>query len=238
MMMKLTTTLDLLQKAGACTRGYKTLITALGAKYPHEKPIDLLTILNTNGLDDALWALGATAENCDMIARLVAADFAEQVLPIWQKYSKDERPALAIQAARDFAHGRISREKRDASLDAVWAAHRAASGDAARAAALAAAGAASGDASRAAALAAARAEALDAVWAAALYAVWAAAGDAARAAAGAEALDAVGDAARAAVWAAARDAALAKQREIFISYLSPDGALNDAQLDIDRGSGF
>ena len=190
MMMKLTTTLDLLQKAGACTRGYKTLITALGAKYPHEKPIDLLTILNTNGLDDALWALGATAENCDMIARLVAADFAEQVLPIWQKYSKDERPALAIQAARDFAHGRISREKRAAAL----------------------------------------AEARDAALAAAR--------DAARAAAGAEALDAVGDAARAAVWAAARDAALAKQREIFISYLSPDGALNDAQLDIDRGSGF
>ena len=182
MMMKLTTTLDLLQKAGACTRGYKTLIKALGAKYPHEKPIDLLTILNTNGLDDALWALGATAENCDMIARLVAADFAEQVLPIWQKYSKDERPALAIQAARDFAHGRISREKRDAAL--------------------------------AAALAAARAEARDEARDAALYAARAAA------------LDAVGA------------AALAKQREIFISYLSPDGALNDAQLDIDRGSGF
>jgi hypothetical protein len=217
--MKLTTTLDLLHKAGACTSGYKTLITALGAEYPHEKPIDLLTILDTNGLEDALWALCATAENCDMVARLMAADFAEQVLPIWQKYSKDDRPALAIQAARDFAHGRIYRQEMAAAGDAAWAAARDAAGDAARDAA----GAAAGAAARAAARDAAGDAAGDAAWAAARAAAWAAARDAARDAAGAAAWDA----AWAAAWAAARDAA--RQREIFISYLQPDGALDDTR---------
>jgi len=218
MKMKLTTTLNLLHKAGACTRGYKELIAALGADYPHEKPIDLLTILDTNGFNDALWALCATAENCDMVARLMAADFADQVLPIWQKYSQDKRPALAIQAARDFAHGRISRQKTAAAWDAARAAAEAASGAAAGFAARAAARAAAGAAAGAAAWAAA----WDAAWDAARAAAWDAAWAAARAAAWDAARDAAGDAAGAAAWA--------KQREIFISYLQPDeAAADDAQ---------
>ena len=41
------------------------------------------------------------------IARLMAADFAEQVIPIWKKYSQDKRPELAIKAARDFLENEI-----------------------------------------------------------------------------------------------------------------------------------
>jgi hypothetical protein len=134
--------------------------------------INLLTILETNGLDDALWALRATAENCNKVARLLAADFAEDVLPIWKKYSDDKRPELAIQAARDFAHGRITLEELYAARAAAWAAAWAAARDAARAAAWAAARDAAGDAAWAAARAAA--------WAAAWDAAWDAAGDAAR----------------------------------------------------------
>ena len=193
--MKLTTTLTLLHKAGACPSGYKKLIASLGAEYPHEKPIDLLTILDTNGINDALWALCATVENCDMVARLMAADFAEQVLPIWHKYSKDNRPTLAIQAARDFAHGHISQEEMDAALDAAWAAAGAAARDAALDAAWAAA--------RDAAWAAAGAAAGDAAWAAARAAAGDAAWDAARAAAGDAAWAAAWAAAGAAAWAAA-----------------------------------
>ena len=137
--MQLTTTLNLLHKASACTSRYKVLITALGTDYPADKPIDLLRILETNGLDDALWALRATEQNCDKIARLMTADFAEQVLPFWQKYApEDKRPEFAIAAARDFAHGRITGQERDAAWDAARDAGDAA-GDAARAAARAAA---------------------------------------------------------------------------------------------------
>jgi len=66
--------------------------------------------------------------------RLAAADIAKRVLPIFYKvHPKDNRPALAIQAARDFALGKISRA---AAADAAAAARAAA--DAARAAAAAA----------------------------------------------------------------------------------------------------
>ena len=141
--MTLTTTLDLLHKAYACTSRYKVLCAALGTDYPHDKPIDLLTILGSNGLDDALWAMCATEQDCEKIARLMAADFAEQVLPIWTKYSQDTRPELAIKAARDFANGLINREQLAAAWDAAW--------DAARDAAWAAVGAAAGAAAWAAA---------------------------------------------------------------------------------------
>ena len=122
--MTLTTTFKRLRAVRACTDRYKFLRAALSGVKDSE-PINLLTILETNGLDDAIWALRATAENCDVPARLMAADFAEQVLPIC---SKDQLPGLTIKAARDFAHGYITREElaaaRDAARDAAWAAAR------------------------------------------------------------------------------------------------------------------
>ena len=207
--MTLTTTFRRLRSAGACTERYKFLRAALkGVK--DTEPINLLTILRTNGLDDALWALSATSKNCDKVARLMAADFAEEVLPIWRKYSQDKRPELAIKAARDSAHGRISVEE----LDAAWAAARDAAWAAARDAAWAAAWAAAGAAARDAARDAARAAARDAAGAAARDPAWAAAWAAAR--------DTAWAAAWAAAGAAARDAAWAKQIEIFTRYLQEE----------------
>ena len=58
-----------------------------------------------------MWAMRATEQDCSKIGRLMAADFAESVLPIWTAhYPDDNRPALAIQAARDYASGLISTE--------------------------------------------------------------------------------------------------------------------------------
>ena len=225
--MTLTTTLDLLHKAYACTSRYKVLCAALGTDYPHDKPIDLLTILGSNGLDDALWAMCATEQDCEKIARLMAADFAEQVLPIWKKYSQDTRPELAIKAARDFANGLINREQLAAAWDAAWDAARNAAGAAAGDAAGDAAWAAAGDAARDAAWAAAGAAAGAAARAAARAAAWDAARNAVGAAAGDAAGDAAWDAAGDAAWnarAAAGDAAREKQKEIFVGYLQPESA--------------
>jgi hypothetical protein len=126
----------------------------------------------------------------DRSLRLFAADCAEQVLPIFERVRPDDdRPRAAIDAARRFARGEITRGV------------RAAAGDAARAAARDAAW----DAAAAAAWAAARAAAGDAAWAAAAAAAGAAAWDAAGAAAGAAAGDAAWDAAAAAAGDAARE---------------------------------
>ena len=99
--------------------------------------------------------------------RLLAADYAERVLPIFERARPgDDRPRKAIQAARDYADGEISA----AAGDAAWAAARDAAGaaawDAAWDAARAAAWAAARDAARAAARDAAGDAAGAAAWAA------------------------------------------------------------------------
>lgn len=135
--------------------------------------------------------------------RLAAADMAERVLPIfYEARPKDHRPARAIQAAREFAHGKIDAVAADAAARAADAAARAARAAAARAAATAAAWAAAADAADAADAAAAWAAATAAAGAAAWAAAWAAARAVAGDAAGAVAGDAAGAAARAAAWAA------------------------------------
>jgi len=101
--------------------------------------------------------------------RLLACEFAEAVLPIFEKaHPKDTRPRECIAVSRRFAFGEAT------------AAARAAARDAAGAAAWDAAGDAAGDAARDAAWDAARAAAGDAAGAAAWAAAWDAAGDAAR----------------------------------------------------------
>jgi hypothetical protein len=161
--MKLTTTLNRLKQAAACTSRYEHLVRALGGiSFDHDAPINLLTILAHNGTEDCLWALCATEQNCDTVARLMAADFVEAALPLYEsKYPGDARPRQAIEAARAFARGEINTDQLAAAGAAAWAAAGAAAAAAAwaaaRAAALAAAlaaGAAAGAAARAAALAA------------------------------------------------------------------------------------
>jgi len=115
----LTTTLYSLRKHHACESRYSHLVSALGPEWADKEPINLLDILAHNGTEDCLWALCATDQNCDMVARLMAADFAETVLPIYERdYPGDTRPRAAIQAARDYAHGRIGDAARAATMAA------------------------------------------------------------------------------------------------------------------------
>ena len=158
--MTMTTTLNAIRAASPCHEGWTKLLKHLGKTSADDEPLPLLTVLDSNGLDDALWVLDNT--KCDpRLARHFGAWCAEQVLPLFETaYPNDMRPRNAIAVARS-----------DDATEEDRAAARAAAGDAARAA---------GDAARAAARAAGDA-ARDAAWGAA----WAAgaAGDAARAAA-------------------------------------------------------
>ena len=164
--MTLTTTLNRLKAAGVRADRYEHLVEALGGvSFDHDAPINLLTILEHNGQDDYLWALRAAVENCDQIARLMACDFAEAVLSIYEKqYPNDNRPRVCIETARRFARGEGSQSE----MDAAGAAARAAARDAAWAASWAAACAARAAACAAAwaAKAAAKDAARDAAWAA------------------------------------------------------------------------
>ena len=58
----------------------------------------------------------------DKTLRLFAADCAEHVLGLYEsKYPNDTRPRNAIQAARDFANGRISLDELNAAAYAAYA---------------------------------------------------------------------------------------------------------------------
>jgi hypothetical protein len=184
--MHLVTTLDAIRAESPCHYGWTKLLKHLGKTTADDAPLDLLTVLDSNGLDDALWVLDNVIRNRRIIS-LFSADCAEQVLPLFLAVRPDDtRPANAIRVARDAN---------------TSGAERAAARDAARAAAWAAAGDAAGDAARDAARAAA--------WAAAGGAARAAAGDAAWAAVGDAAWDPSGDAA----WAAARAAQERRMRQ-------------------------
>ena len=142
-------TLNLIRAKSPCQDGWTKLLAHLGKTSADDEPLDLLTVLDSNSLDDALWVLDMT--KCDQrLSRHFSAWCAEQALPIFERERpNDPRPRNAIAVARD--DGATDQERdaaRAAAWDAAWAAG-AAAGDTARAA-RAAAGAAAGDAAWAA----------------------------------------------------------------------------------------
>ena len=160
------TTLNAIRAHSPCANGWAELLRHLGKTQADDEPLALTTILDSNGLDDALWCLRA-CEGIDREARLYAVWCARQV----QHLMTDPRSLAALDVAERYAHG----EATDADLAAAETEAWSAAGAAARAAAKAAAKAAAETAARAAAKAAA--------WSAA----WAEARAAARAEARAEA---------------------------------------------------
>ena len=147
-----TTTLNAIREHGPCADGWKKLLNHLGKTGADDEPLSLLTILDSNGLDDALWCLRAMPEH-NKHWRLYAVWCARQV----QHLMTDARSVAALDVAERHAHGTASDQELAAAWvsarDAAWVAAR----DASRAAACDAASAAAWDAARAAAWDAARA---------------------------------------------------------------------------------
>ncbi|MHB1266431.1 MAG: hypothetical protein ACYCY2_02370 [Acidithiobacillus ferriphilus] len=166
----ITTTLNRIRAHSPCVEGWKKLLAYLGKTEADNEPLPFATILESNGLDDALWCCRAEPQYAREW-RLYAVWCARQV----QHLMSDSRSLAALEVAERFANGQAT----DEDLSAAWAAARAAAWDAAWDAAWAAArdaaGAAARDAAGSAAWAAARAAAGAAAWDAAGDAAWAAA---------------------------------------------------------------
>jgi hypothetical protein len=174
-----TTTLNAIRMACPCKEGWENLLSHLGKTKADEEPLPLLTILDSNGLDDALWVLFHVMQpEHDRLSRHFQAWCAEQVLHLFEeKCPGDTRVRAQIAMLRNDA---ATPDKRTAARAAARAAAWDAAWVAARDAARAAAGDAAGDAAWAAARAAARAAAWAAAWDAARAAAWDAAWAAAR----------------------------------------------------------
>ena len=128
------TTLNAIRKHGLCDPGWRKLLAYLNKTESDDEPLSLLMILDSNGLDDALWALRAV-QGYDREKRLYAVWCARQV----EHLLTDQRSRDTLEVAERFARGRATREELAAARDAAWAAARAAAGSSASAAAWAAA---------------------------------------------------------------------------------------------------
>ena len=157
-----TTTLAAIRAAKPCRAGWTKLLATLGKTTADDEPLDLLTVLDINGYDDAVWVLSYAMPD-DRLARHFQAWCAEQVLHIFERAHPDDA------RIRD----QITMLRNDDATDYDRAAARGAARDAASADA-------SADAARGAAWAAAREAAMAAARAAARAAAWAAAWGAAR----------------------------------------------------------
>lgn len=110
----ITTSLAALRKAGACYDGYNRLVRALQCKtfteddasrdtyirFRHDDPVALTFILESNGLDDALWSLRASNAS-DRDCRLYAVWCARNV----PRLMDDLRDKAALDVAERFANG-------------------------------------------------------------------------------------------------------------------------------------
>ena len=102
----------------ACSEGYDPLSVALGGdiNYGMGTPISLLKCLESNPIEDVLWALRATLEDSKEFYQKFAVACAEHVLPIFEeKYPEDKRPRLALEAAKA---GKLTKEILEAASKA------------------------------------------------------------------------------------------------------------------------
>ena len=171
------TTLNKIREHSPCCEGWGRLLTYLGKTKANDEPLSFKSILDSNGLDDAIWALRSIDAP---EVHLFAVRCVRQI----QHLISDERSLNALDVSEMYAVGNATSEEISAAWDAAWAASWDAALDAAREA-----------------WEAARAEALDA----AREAARAEARDAVREAARAEALDAAREAWEAARDAQQRD---------------------------------
>jgi len=130
----ITTTLVEIRNHGPCAPGWEILLKHLGKKKADDEPLDLLTILDSNGLDDCLWCARATHGH-DRLWRLYVVWCVRKV----QHLMTDPRSLAALDVAERFANGNATADELDkartSARSASWARAGAARAWAARAAA-------------------------------------------------------------------------------------------------------
>lgn len=142
-----TTTLNEIRAEGPCKNGWIKLLKHLGKTEADDEPLELLTILESNGPDDAIWCL--RVPSLERLSRHFQAWCAEQVLHIYEReypgdmrvrdqiatLRNDDASSAERTSARATACATACIAASAAACDAAWAAARDVAYDAARAAA-------------------------------------------------------------------------------------------------------
>ena len=120
-MSKYITTLNRIRAHDPCANGWRKLLKGLNKTEADDEPLDLITILNINGLDDALWCMRTMPEH-DKEWRLYAVWCARQV----QHLITDPRSIAVIDVAERFTLGQTTVEELKDAEAAAWTAAEAA----------------------------------------------------------------------------------------------------------------
>jgi hypothetical protein len=120
------TTLNKIRQHSPCKEGWTKLLKHLGKTEADYVELSLLTILESNGLDDTLWCLRAV-DGFDKEKRLLAVAFAKEV----QHLMTDPRSIAALDVAERFANGDATEKEfrvaaysaADATAYAAYVAH-------------------------------------------------------------------------------------------------------------------
>ena len=105
-----TTTLARIRAPSPCEDGWRKLLGSLGKTSADDEPLALLTVLDSNGLDDALWVLSFAMPD-DRLARHFQAWCAEQVLHLFEAERPDDaRVRDQIEMLRNDEAGAAARD--------------------------------------------------------------------------------------------------------------------------------
>ena len=100
------TTLNKIRSHSPCSDGWAKLLKHLRKSGPDDEPLALTTIIDSNGLADAIWCLRA-CDGIDRQTRLYAVWCARQV----QHLMTDERSIAALDVAERYANGLATDEE-------------------------------------------------------------------------------------------------------------------------------
>jgi hypothetical protein len=109
------TTLNELRKHHPCQDGWKKLLKSLNKTEPDDEPLPLLTVLESNGLQDTLWCF-RSVEGFDREKRLLAISFAREVEQLMPDAAKS-----ALDVAERFANGLATKEELAQAYAAAYA---------------------------------------------------------------------------------------------------------------------
>ena len=125
------TTLNEIRAADPCHDGWTKLLRHLGKTKADDEPLPLLTVLESNGLDDALWCL--RVPSLERLSRHFQAWCADQVLHHFEaERPNDTRVRGQIAMLRNDD---ASEHERRAARSAAWSAAESAAWSAAESAA-------------------------------------------------------------------------------------------------------
>ena len=111
------TTLNQIRDNSPCTGGWKKLLASLNKTQADDEPLNISAIIDSNGLNDALWALRAV-DGKDKEIRLYGVWCARQV----QHLMTDQRSLNALDVAERFANGEATTKELYVARSAACAA--------------------------------------------------------------------------------------------------------------------